>query len=128
MSAMKRPLKQRFHSRAAGGVKLIEPWLDNYLVIPLYLACLTLPLYALENILDGIARTYNWINLALIPPYIGRPLVLILVMAAAHLAGMPADAATAMVAAVIATWLNAIVQLVLVGRRLKATVEPGPKT
>jgi O-antigen/teichoic acid export membrane protein len=114
---------------AAGalGVKLIEPWLAHYLVIPLYLACLTLPLYALENILDGIARSYNWINLALVPPYIGRPLVLIVVMAAAHLAGMPADAATAMIAAVIATWLNAIVQLALVVRRLKATVAPGPK-
>jgi O-antigen/teichoic acid export membrane protein len=110
------------------GVKLIEPWLDHYFVIPLYLACLTLPLYALENILDGIARTYNWINLALLPPYIGRPLVLIIVMAAAHLAGMPADAATAMLAAVVATWLMAIVQLVLVSRRLKATVAPGPKT
>ena len=55
---------------AAGalGVKLIEPWLNHYLVIPLYLACLTLPFYALENMLDGIARTYNWINLALLPP------------------------------------------------------------
>ena len=109
------------------GVKLIEPWLSHYLVIPLYLACLTLPLYALENMLDGIARTYNWINLALLPPYIGRPLVLILVMLAAHLAGMPANAATAMVAAVIATWLNAVVQLVMVSRRLKSTVAPGPK-
>ena len=114
---------------AAGalGVKLIEPWLSHYLVIPLYLACLTLPLYALENMLDGIARTYNWINLALLPPYIGRPLVLIIVMLAAHLAGMPANAATAMVAAVIATWLNAVVQLVMVSRRLKSTVAPGPK-
>src|SRR5438045_8212032 len=69
--------------------------------------------------LDGIARSYNWIDLALVPPYIGRPLVLIAVMGLAHLAGLPADATTAMLAAVIATWLNAIIQLVMLDRRLR---------
>ena len=33
----------------AGLVWLLEPWLDRYLLIPLYLACLTLPAYALEQ-------------------------------------------------------------------------------
>jgi O-antigen/teichoic acid export membrane protein len=109
------------------GVKLIEPWLDHYLVIPLYLACVALPLYGLQNMLDGIARTYNWVNLALLPPYIGRPLTLIAVMAAAHFAGFPSDAVTAMIAAVVSTWANAIVQLVLVDRQLKQKVGRGPK-
>jgi O-antigen/teichoic acid export membrane protein len=109
------------------GVTLIEPWLDHYLVIPLYLACIALPLYALESMLDGIARSYNWVNLALVPPYIGRPLVLIAIMALVYVAGLPTDAKTAMIAAVIATWANAIVQLVMVDRRLHAKVERGPK-
>src|SRR5262245_32433895 len=109
------------------GIFLIEPWLDRYLVIPLYLACVAVPLFGMGNMLDGIARTYNWVNLALLPPYIGRPLMLIAVMAAAHLAGLPANAVTAMIAAVVSTWLNAIVQLVLVDRRFKQKVGRGPK-
>jgi O-antigen/teichoic acid export membrane protein len=109
------------------GITLIEPWLDRYLVVPLYLACVSLPFYTLTSMLDGIARSYNWVNLALVPPYIGRPLVLIAVMALAHLAGLPADASTAMLAAVVATWLNAILQLVMLDRRLHTKVARGPK-
>ena len=109
------------------GVKLIEPWLDHYLVVPLYLACASLPFYTLAGMLDGIARSYGWVNLALVPPYIGRPLVLIAVMATAHVAGLPANATTAMIAAVISTWVNAVIQLVMVDRRLTTKVERGPK-
>jgi O-antigen/teichoic acid export membrane protein len=109
------------------GVALIEPWLDRYLVVPLYLACVSLPFYTLSSMLDGIARSYNWIDLALVPPYIGRPLVLIAVMGLAHLAGLPADATTAMLAAVIATWVNAIIQLVMLDRRLRTKVARGPR-
>src|SRR5215470_4061881 len=95
------------------GVMAIEPWLDNYLVTPLYLACLTLPFYTLTSMLDGIARSYNWVNLALVPPYIGRPLVMIAVMGVAYATGLPANATTAMIAAVIATWLNAVIQVLM---------------
>jgi len=112
---------------AALGVAMVEPWLDRYLVVPLYLACATVPFYTLTSMLDGIARSYNWVNLALVPPYIGRPLVLITVMGVAHLAGLPANATTAMVAAVVATWLNAMVQLVLLDRSLRTKVARGPK-
>jgi O-antigen/teichoic acid export membrane protein len=112
---------------SALGVALIEPWLDRYLVVPLYLACVSLPFYSLTSMLDGIARSYNWVNLALVPPYIGRPVVLIAVMGLAHLAGLPADATTAMLAAVIATWINAIVQLLMLERRLRTNVARGPK-
>jgi O-antigen/teichoic acid export membrane protein len=111
----------------AVGITLIEPWLDRYLVVPLYLACASLPFYTLTTMLDGIARSYNWVNLALVPPYIGRPLVLIAVMGVAHLVGLPADATTAMLAAVIATWVNAIIQLVMLDRRLRTKVARGPK-
>ena len=61
------------------------------------------------------------------PPYILRPILLLVVMAIGHRAGLPADATTAMVAAVFSTWATAILQLVLVKRRLRATVAPGPK-
>src|ERR1700704_6505811 len=57
-------------------VKLLAPWLDDYTVIPLYLACTMLPAYALSNAQDGISRSYDWVGLALMPTYIVRQLAL----------------------------------------------------
>jgi len=53
--------------------------------------------------------------------------VLMAVMAISALAGLPADATTAMIAAALATFANAIIQLVMLDRRLAAAVTPGPR-
>ena len=50
-------------------VKLLEPLLADYVVLPLMVACVTLPFYALMQMQDGIARSYNWVQLALMPMY-----------------------------------------------------------
>jgi O-antigen/teichoic acid export membrane protein len=112
---------------AALGVTLAKPWLNHYELIPLYLACASLPFYALTGVQDGIARSYNWPHLGLLPPYIVRPALMIGLMAVAFAAGLPVDAATAMLAAVGATWLTAIGQLFALNRRLAREVESGPK-
>lgn len=108
----------------AAVIWLGESLLSHQEIIPLYFACLALPFYTLTNMLDGIARSYNWVNLALIPPYVLRPLVLLLVMTAAHVAGVAADAQTAMLAALVATWSAAIVQLLILNRRLAGKIPP----
>ena len=109
-------------------VRLVDPWLDDYLVLPLYLACLCLPFYALTNVEEGISRSYNWVQLGLLPPYILRPLLLMIVMIVATGAGLHADATTAISAAVVATWATAIVQTLLVKRRVSQKIESGPKS
>jgi O-antigen/teichoic acid export membrane protein len=109
------------------GIRLLEPWVSRYEIVPLYLACAALPLFTLSHMQEGIARAYGWVNLALVPPYILRSLALVGVMAIAHEAGFAADAATAMTAAVIATWATALLQLVPLGRRLDRTAAPAPK-
>lgn len=108
-------------------IRIGEAWLPAYMVVPLYFACVALPFYALSNMLDGIARSYNWVNLALAPPYIVRPLLLLGAMAAAHAAGLPANAQTAMLAAVVATWAATILQLFVLHRRLARNVPAGAK-
>lgn len=113
---------------AALGITFVAPALDHYLVVPLLLACLCLPFYALTGVQEGIARSYNWVNVGLMPPYIVRPALLIVFMAAAHAAGLAADATTAMLAAVAATWATAILQLLIVNRRLDRAVEGGPRS
>lgn len=113
---------------AAAAVRIGEPWLHDHTILPLYLACMALPAYALCFMLDGIARSYNWVGLALLPPFILRPLILIALMVAAYQFGIPADATTAMMAMIIAAWIAVIVQAVWLNRRLGRTVPAGPKT
>ena len=109
------------------GIRLLETSLPRHEVMPLYLACMTLPAYAVSLMLDGIARSYNWVGLALLPCYILRPLIIILFMAAAYGLGTPADATTAMAAAFVATWLATAAQAVLLNRRLARAVPAGPR-
>jgi O-antigen/teichoic acid export membrane protein len=114
---------------AAGalGATLLAPWLDQYAVIPLYLACLTVPIYGLVQTQAGIAQSYDWPNLALMPFYIWRQLAITVLMGLAWLLGAPTDAVTAMIVAVATTYLVTIGQWVVLERRLKQHVQPGPK-
>ena len=59
-------------------VRLVEPWLDPHTTIPLYLACVTIPAYALANVQEGIARSYDWVGLSMMPVYVVRQLLLTL--------------------------------------------------
>jgi O-antigen/teichoic acid export membrane protein len=112
---------------AAGLVSLLTPWLHDYLLIPLYLACLMLPAYAIAHIQDGIARSYDWMGLAMVPTYIVRQALLTVLMAIAYVAELPMTAVTAMVAAGVSFWLPTLVQLLLVERRLATRIERGPR-
>jgi O-antigen/teichoic acid export membrane protein len=112
---------------AAFGVWLLEPWIKSYELMPLYLACVALPVFALGRMQDGIARSHDWMNLALMPGYILRSLLLIGVMAGAYLAGFPTSASTAMMAAIVTTWVTVAGQTLIMNRRLARKIEPGPK-
>ncbi len=114
---------------AAGalGVTLLAPWLDHFVIIPLYLACVTIPIYGLVQVQAGIAQSYDWPNLALMPFYIWRQLAITVLMGSIWLIGAPTSAVTAMIVAVVATWAVTMGQLVLLNRRLKEKVPGGPK-
>src|SRR5882757_4581879 len=101
------------------GVWLLAPYLDHYAVVPLYLACITIPIYGLVQTQAGIAQSYDWPNLAMMPFFIWRQLAITVLMGAAYLFGAPTDAVTAMIIAVVTTWLVAVGQMVVLNRRLK---------
>ena len=101
--------------------------LHSYEVMPLYLACVSLPIFTLGRMQDGMARSFEWINLALMPPYVIRSILLIVVMGAAYALKLPTDASTAMFAAMFTTWLTVLGQTLVMNRRLKTRVAPGPK-
>jgi O-antigen/teichoic acid export membrane protein len=109
------------------GVTLLAPYLDRFAVIPLYLACITIPIYGLVQTQAGIAQSFDWPTLALMPFFIVRQLAIAVLMGAAYLFGASTDAVTAMMVAVITTWAVTIGQLFVLNRRLKHKVPAGPK-
>jgi O-antigen/teichoic acid export membrane protein len=112
---------------AAAGVWLFRAHFHSYELVPLYLACATLPLFTLGRAQDGIARSFDWINLALMPAYVWRSVLLIAVMAAAYALNAPTDASTAMLAALVTSWATVLGQTLVMNRKLAGKVEPGPK-
>lgn len=109
------------------GVWLLTPVIDNFTVIPLYLGCTIVPIYGLVQVQFGIAQSYNWPSLAMMPFFIVRQIALTLLMGVAYFAGAPTDAVTAMVVSVITAWAVTIGQLFVLDRRLKAKVPAGPR-
>ena len=109
-------------------VHALEPWLGRHNIVPLYFVCVALPFYTFSNTLDGLARSYDWVHVALAPPYILRPLILIALMAAAHAVGFPTmDAMAAAIALAAATWVTAMLQLAHAGASAGRKGRAGPE-
>ena len=106
-------------------LRLIPEVVTAPYMLPVFLALVCVPLVALSDIHDGVGRGAGWIGIALLPPYVLRPLLVLLAMVVAHETGWPMTAETAAGAAIIATWVAAAVQTVLVERRLRATLGSG---
>lgn len=98
----------------------------NYLV-PFYLAFILLPMFSFTEYQEGVGRAWSWIDLALIPPYILRPVLLLAFMALAVGLGADADVKSAFLAAIGAAWCVIGVQYLLLRRRLSKVVEPAPR-
>jgi len=112
---------------AALSVYALNEAVDADLSLPFYFACLALPVYGLTFMTDGLARAYNWINIALMPAYILRPLLLIGTVAAMRAAGAKLDAAVVMAVLACASWATVLLQTVQFNRKLRAVVPAGPK-
>ncbi|MEO1205057.1 MAG: polysaccharide biosynthesis C-terminal domain-containing protein [Pseudomonadota bacterium] len=100
------------------GVFVFEDYVTHYYVLPLYLALICVPIYGVVEAQDGMGRGYAWMGLALVPPYVLRPLLIIAGMGLGLWAGLPATAATAAVCAILATWLSGVLQLMALNRAI----------
>jgi O-antigen/teichoic acid export membrane protein len=109
------------------GIWLMSAHLDQYSVVPLYLACAVIPIYGLVQTQAGIAQSYDWPNLALMPFFVWRQLAMTAMMGAAYVLGAPTGAVIAMIIAAVTTWAVTMGQMVVLNRRLKAKVPEGPK-
>jgi O-antigen/teichoic acid export membrane protein len=111
----------------AVGFVTLAPVVGTMTALPLGLACATVPAFAVATVQSGISRSYNWINLALVPTYVLRQIVLIALMALAYAAGLPMDAVTTMLACLVTVWACTLGQTLFLNRRLTTVIEPGPK-
>jgi len=93
--------------------------------MPFLIAALTLPIFTVGAVQDSIARSYNWIDLALLPAFVVQWLIVLAVMATLYLAGGPVTAVSALWTTCAAVWLVSLAQLVLLERRLTGQVERG---
>jgi O-antigen/teichoic acid export membrane protein len=94
---------------------------------PLLVAALVLPLFALQDYLEGVARSQNWAVLAIAPPYLLRQILIVAAMLAAIRFGAPAEAWVAVACTLVATGIAVALQAVWLLARLRRAVGPGPQ-
>lgn len=92
------------------------------LALPLVLGFLCLPFYALADVQDGFGRGQGWTMEAIVPPYIVRPLVLLLLVATAFVIGSTASAVAGMTLALVSIVVAMVLQTVLLQRRVAISV------
>ena len=109
------------------GLRLFGSAMDSHYLLPAYLALVCLPLVTLTDLQDGIGRANGWVGVALLPPYVVRPLVILAAMIGAHEAGLDMSAATAVAAAIVAASVAAIAQTLFLGHRLRSAIPRGPR-
>lgn len=104
-----------------GGVLLGVFWnrLGPAYAYPLGLALAVVPLFALQDFAEGIARSFNWTALAIAPPYVLRQGLVVGSMITAVLLGAPAEPLVAVGAILAATAVTLAVQCMLIGARLE---------
>ncbi|MGE0766744.1 MAG: lipopolysaccharide biosynthesis protein [Hyphomicrobiaceae bacterium] len=111
------------------GLLALHVWgdlLSSHYLLPATIALACVPLISLGDVQDGIGRGRAWLLEGLVPPYILRPLLVLLAMVVTHSFGWPVSAVTAAAAAVVGTSLAAAIQALLIGRRLEGEIAPGP--
>ncbi|MDX8440218.1 lipopolysaccharide biosynthesis protein [Mesorhizobium australafricanum] len=108
------------------GVWLASDWIENYYVIPFILGVICLPMIALGDLLQGLARANSWALLALSPTYLVRPVLILAFMALMLGLHYVPDAKTAIFASIAATYVTTLGQLMAVTSRMEKKIPTGP--
>jgi O-antigen/teichoic acid export membrane protein len=111
----------------AGIVHLLTPSLEANLPTPLYIGCLILPAFVVANMQDGIARSHDWMRLGLMPQFIVRQTLIIAFTAGMVALGLHLGATAATLISAAAVWVAMIGQMIVLNRRLRGSVAPGPR-
>ena len=113
----------------AGALLLLaaRDWLETGRFAPFLLALLVIPVFALQDFAEGVARGFGWPLLAIAPPYLVRQALVMGAMAAALQLGAPAEAWVAVAATLAATGLALALQVTVLVRRLSVALPRGER-
>ncbi|MBI3435295.1 MAG: lipopolysaccharide biosynthesis protein [Proteobacteria bacterium] len=111
----------------AGVIIALGGRIGPHYYVAFLIACAAIPIFTVSCVNDSIARSFNWIDLALIPFFLIQPLIILAAMATLHLAGVPILAIYVLATACGGLWLVTLIQLFLVQHRLSQHVEKGPR-
>ena len=109
-----------------GGLVAFGDLVNGYYLVPLYLGIFALPMIALGDVMDGTSRAHSWAVSALSPTYIVRPVLILAFMVGAVRAGASSTAQTAMIAAMVATYVTSVGQFFILTWRLRKRYLNGP--
>ncbi|MEQ9519277.1 MAG: lipopolysaccharide biosynthesis protein [Parvibaculum sp.] len=99
---------------------------DNIYALPLLVALFAVPLFALQDYVENIARSFNWMILAIAPPFVIRHGLIGLGVLAAYLTDREITAATAVAITVGAVTLSLALQAGFVFWRIRKIVPAAP--
>lgn len=108
----------------AGTVVLLGDKVAPYYLVPFLIASLALPIFTVSSAQDSIARSFNWVLLALLPGFILQPVIIFFTLGTLHLSGAPVTAVAGLAAAVASLWTIVLVQFVVLRKKLKGTLTP----
>ncbi len=102
-------------------------WMQTYYVVPFLVGALALPMIALGDTLDGTARANGWPVRAIAPTYIVRPVLILVFLTLAWVAGFPINGVTGLICAVAAAYVTTLGQLGVVRVSLRRRFPAGPR-
>ena len=103
----------------AGLVFALKDTIEPYYVAPMLVGLLCVPVWALLNQMEATARAFCLVNVAYVPGYILRPLLMIVFVGGLVTFGGTADAVTALWALVGACTVAALGQGLVIWRRIR---------
>jgi O-antigen/teichoic acid export membrane protein len=111
----------------AAAVIVLGNRIPAYYWLPFMIGSLSVPIFTVGTMQDGIARAFDWIDLALIPAFILHPLIVLGAMIAMHLSGIAPSAQSVLLVAGSAMWVVVLLQMLVLDYRLKKVIEPGSR-
>jgi O-antigen/teichoic acid export membrane protein len=103
------------------------PLFDNIYLLPLTLALLTFPLFALQDYVENVARAFNWTITAIAPPFLIRNGLVVVGLLTAFLVDIPMTAGLAVSITFGAVLVSLLVQTAMVWHRLRKQLPLGAK-
>ncbi len=107
-------------------IHLFPDLAESHYVLPMTIGFLSLPAFALTDFHDGTGRARHWFLLAFLPPYILRPLLILVFVGLIAVFSGRTSATVAAAALTLSTWVTALVQFLLQHRKFSAELTSVP--